>query len=272
MALSPNSGIANLEKYVDEYFYAASFKFVGRENLCKLEYYNWYDFKLFISIPGKEQDIWDPDVSLPQDNIYATGAYREYTTTTAWPLVESNVYPPRSLKVVYNQVPPQRNVGYWRRLASLRDEISYSNTTSITNSNAESLEHSHTEEIVKSVESGLFLDFDGIGVSGSVSSSTSTAKAVAEAIETMYAKETSATISHQCSKKISPPPDRFPLQGALWQYRVKTKTCSDVGTNILECTWMLGGLAEPKCEPFECLNNNCTLCGKDGHPPGPSTR
>ena len=270
VALSPESGIANLEKYVDEYFDVGSFKFVGRENLCKLEIYNWYDFKLFIPFQG----IWDPDVSLPsqyQDNIYATGAYWEFRKTTTRPWDSEPPYA-RSVKVLYNLVPPQRNVGYWRRLASLRDEISYSNTTSITNSNAESLEHSHTEEIVKSVESGLFLDFDGIGVSGSVSSSTSTAKTVAEAIEMMYAKETSATISHQCSKKISPPPDRLPLQGALWQYRVKTKTCSDVGTDILECTWMLGGLAEPKCEPFECYNNECTLCGKDGHPPGPSTR
>ena len=25
---------------------------------------------------------------------------------------------------------------------------------------------------------------------------------------------------NQCSKKISPPPNRWPLQGALWQYRV----------------------------------------------------
>ncbi|CAJ1448835.1 unnamed protein product [Effrenium voratum] len=268
IAVSPNKGIPNLREHV-RYFDVGSIKFVGRENLCKLEVYNWPDFKLMIA--GSSVGPTDPD-DLPtqfNNNIMSTGAYWEYVKTTAkpwdsfpmnqtgrWGLAES-------VRVLWNTVPPQRNVGYWERRASLRDEISYSNTTSITNSHAESLEHGHTKEVVTSIEGGLF--FDGAG--GSVSSSSTLAESVAETIEKMYAKETSVTVSHQCSKKLSPPPARLPLQGALWEYRVRTKKCSDVGTNIFECTWMLGGLAKPKCEPFECYNNECTLCGQDGHPP-----
>ena len=44
--------------------------------------------------------------------------------------------------------------------------------------------------------------------------------------------------------------------------RVKTKTCSDVGTDILECTWMLGGLAEPKCERLNATTTSAPSAGR----------